>query len=68
MVKGAAKTDRFEIKCSREVRVGFKKIAAEFDDYEHVLLWLIEHYPYFRTIRSPESVPSAKTKIRHGVL
>lgn len=62
-IKG--KDERIEIRCHRETKVGFKKIAAEFEDQEHVIKWLIENFEMFRGLRSIEL---RKDMLRHGVL
>jgi hypothetical protein len=60
--------DKIEIRCTPEIRRKFKKIAADFDSYDHVVMWLAEHYEYFKSVRPPTTVPSRKIMLKHGVL
>ncbi len=62
-IKG--KGERIEIRCDRTTKIGFKKIAAEFDDQEHVIKWMIENFEMFRGLRSIEL---RKDMLKHGVL
>jgi hypothetical protein len=58
--KGEAKID---IRCKDpKTKSEFKKIAADFDNYEEVIKWFIANYPLFCKL-APSSKP-----VRGGVL
>jgi len=64
-IRGQEKEDRIEIRCNEETKIGFKRVAADFDDYEHVIKWLVENYNDFRTLRVPAR---RKMMLKTGVL
>jgi len=69
MTTPTKKQKKIEIRYIHEdTHKGFKRVAADFDNYEHVVLWLIENYESFKSIRPPSTVPSNRMKMMHGVL
>ena len=57
-----AKSDKLprklEIRCNDiETRRGFKRIAADFETYEHALAWLVKNYDVFKKIAPPYPTP-----------
>lgn len=59
------KTSKIEIKCSEETRIQFKRVAAEFSDYESVIVYLVENYEALKIIRPPMGRTFGK---KHGLL
>lgn len=59
------KTDKVEIRCSHDSRINFKRMSAEFTDYEEFISWVYENFEYFKQIRPPVT---GRMKRKAGIL
>jgi len=54
-VRASRKDIKIEIRCSDvKVRRGFKRVAADFDNYEEVVKWITKNYEMFSKMAPPE--------------
>jgi len=53
--RASTKDFKIEIRCATDkVRRDFKRIAADFDNYEEVIKWLAKNYAMFIKVSPPE--------------
>jgi len=63
-VRSSTKDFKIEIRCATEkVRKDFRRIAADFENYEQVVIWLTKNYSMFSKMAPPEDHHTVKGNI-----